>query len=234
MIDLSIRLAKNGQKVIVRPHPSENIEIWKKYTKNYSKKIKIIRSGNVLSWILAAKLLIHNGCTTAIEALFLKKKIISFCPYQDTKVESYLPNAMGIKIKNTDDILNYIKKIRKQKIFNFKILDNFIKKNAQNDNASIRILNLINGFKKLNEKKESYTIIQHIFLLFSIFKSFLGGVFNPSGIKYINLKCPKLNINQVNNNLKILSKNERFDFKRFNISYITDKSLQISLKNNEI
>lgn len=74
MIDLSIRLAKNGQKVIVRPHPSENIEIWKKYTKNYSKKIKIIRSGNVLSWILAAKLLIHNGCTTAIEALFLKKK----------------------------------------------------------------------------------------------------------------------------------------------------------------
>ena len=34
MIDLTIEIAKSGQKVVVRPHPSENMDVWKKETKN--------------------------------------------------------------------------------------------------------------------------------------------------------------------------------------------------------
>lgn len=40
MIELSIAIAKSGEKVIVRPHPSENIDVWKEQTKNHSKILK--------------------------------------------------------------------------------------------------------------------------------------------------------------------------------------------------
>ena len=40
MVELSIEIAQSGQKVIVRPHPSENIDVWEEKTKITLKKLK--------------------------------------------------------------------------------------------------------------------------------------------------------------------------------------------------
>ena len=109
MIELSIAIAQTGQKVVVRPHPSENIEVWKIKTRNYSKNIKIIRSGNVVPWLMASKLIIHNGCGTAIESLLLNKKVVSYRPFKNSEVETYLPNAVSFCLETKSEILNYLK-----------------------------------------------------------------------------------------------------------------------------
>ena len=140
MIELSIALAKSGQKVIVRPHPSENITVWKNKTKNYSKNIKIIRSGNIIPWLMASKLVIHNGCTTAIEGTFLNKTVISYRPNKNLNVETYLPNAISISIESEEDVVEFIKNLILNK-------SNFLSKN------SINILN--NYFKFENDKEDT-------------------------------------------------------------------------------
>ena len=37
MINLSIALTKSGENVVVRPHPSESLEVWRKKLKNTQK-----------------------------------------------------------------------------------------------------------------------------------------------------------------------------------------------------
>ena len=76
--------------------------------KNYSEKIKIIRSGNIIPWLVSSKLVIHNGCNTAIEGLLLDQTIISYRPYKDFKVETYLPNAISIEKISPDNVINFI------------------------------------------------------------------------------------------------------------------------------
>ena len=134
MVELSIAIAETGQKVVVRPHPSENLEVWKKKTENHSKNIKIIRSGNIIPWLMASKLIIHNGCGTAIEGLLLDKTVISYRPFKNSKVETYLPNAISTCLDTKEDVLRFVKNflvtksnINKKETLN--ILEKYIKKN---------------------------------------------------------------------------------------------------------
>jgi len=66
-------------KVILRPHPEEDLDIYKKHFSSY-KDIFITNEGSVVPWIIASNLLIHTDCTTAIEGLWLKKMCISIMP----------------------------------------------------------------------------------------------------------------------------------------------------------
>ena len=36
--------------------------------------------GNVVPWLLACSMLIHNGCTTAVEGYILKRPVIAYVP----------------------------------------------------------------------------------------------------------------------------------------------------------
>ena len=63
--------------VVVRPHPSENQEIYQKIASECT-RVKVTTSGNVVPWLLAAKALIHHGCTTGVEAYLLGVPAISY------------------------------------------------------------------------------------------------------------------------------------------------------------
>jgi len=78
-------------QIIIRPHPSEDIEEWKKFA-NTLKRIKVIYEGEVSPWIYASSGVLHRGCTTSVQAymagiktgfLILKKNFIrKALPYQ--------------------------------------------------------------------------------------------------------------------------------------------------------
>ena len=68
-----------NNKIIIRPHPSENIETWKKIVKK-NKNCEVIYDDFLYPWILGSKFIIQNRCSTGIEA-FILKKVISFDPY---------------------------------------------------------------------------------------------------------------------------------------------------------
>jgi surface carbohydrate biosynthesis protein len=61
------------QKLIIRPHPSENQKVWSNIKKTLY-KTKIILEGEIEPWIIASNGLISNGCSSTIDALIFQKK----------------------------------------------------------------------------------------------------------------------------------------------------------------
>ena len=231
MIDLSIAIAKTGQKVVVRPHPSENLEVWKKKTKDYSKNIKIIRSGNVIPWLVASKFVIHNGCGTAIEGLLLGKTVISYRPFKDSKIETFLPNAVSICIETEQDILNFLKNFKidnlnvgKKDIIS--ILDKYIEKNKFDKDASLRILDLIENFNLQKKKDKIRFFKNNIQIEMTLFKSMIGRIIYKKNFSYLKKKCPKLDLQKVNKILNFFSSNKNDHFK-LSTSNLTKDSIII-------
>ena len=73
--------------IVVRPHPSEPISVWRKQLRNL-KKTFVIQGGDVSPWIFASKGLIHNGSTTSIQGHFAGKNLIMLNEFTS---KSYIP-----------------------------------------------------------------------------------------------------------------------------------------------
>ena len=100
---------KPNLDIVIRPHPSENIEIYKVFFKN--SKVYISDSGPIDSWIRMCKVLIHNGCTTAIQGYISEKKIISYEPLScenlaGPKLTNQLSNIVSTKESLLEEIEN--------------------------------------------------------------------------------------------------------------------------------
>ncbi|WP_447971243.1 surface carbohydrate biosynthesis protein [Nitrospira sp. M1] len=80
--------------IVLRPHPSENQELWKQEVKHYP-NIILKATGNVIPWILGSTVLIHNGCTTAVEAFAMDKPVISYEPYRNERYDNHLPTDLS-------------------------------------------------------------------------------------------------------------------------------------------
>jgi len=83
--------------IVVRPHPSESHEIYNEIAAQ-CKQVRVTNEGNVIPWILAAKAVIHNGCTTGVEAYMMGVPVVA---YRATVNEYYdnrffrLPNLLS-------------------------------------------------------------------------------------------------------------------------------------------
>ena len=110
MIQLCIFIAQSlpDEQIIIRPHPGEDVEIYKTLTKKI-KNISVIISGGVESWIRMSKVLIHNGCSTAIQAIIAEKKVITYLPKDMSKLQLQytprLPNTVGIISNTYEEVL---------------------------------------------------------------------------------------------------------------------------------
>lgn len=83
--------------IVIRPHPGENIRSYQQTFKQLQ-NVHVIHEGSIIKWLLAAKVIIHNGCTSGMEAFLLDKPVIAFLPFAETN--NSLPNQLGIQVKN--------------------------------------------------------------------------------------------------------------------------------------
>jgi surface carbohydrate biosynthesis protein len=83
--------------VILRPHPAERIESWADIPATH-KNAKVIYDGGVQPWLLGAEILVHNGCTTALESTLLDKTSIAYMPISSEIHDWHLPNSVSHKI----------------------------------------------------------------------------------------------------------------------------------------
>lgn len=97
-----------NHKIIIRPHPAEKHEVWEKTAERLS-NVKVIYEGSATPWILGADVLIHNSCTTGIEAFLLDKPVFSYRPYTSQRFDSYLPIAVSHNVFNTDSLVKLLK-----------------------------------------------------------------------------------------------------------------------------
>ena len=99
--------------IIVRPHPTENPQIYKDIAKR-CERVEVTNEGNVVPWIMAARALVHNSCTTGIEAYIMGVPAVS---YMATRDEYYdlgyykLPNRMSHQCSSFAELRKTLGKI---------------------------------------------------------------------------------------------------------------------------
>ena len=58
---------------VLRPHPSENINDWKKFVKKMGKNIFVTKEFDVTPWIYSSKYVIHNSSAVGLQTAGMKK-----------------------------------------------------------------------------------------------------------------------------------------------------------------
>ena len=92
--------------IVVRPHPTESQEVYKKIAAQ-CKRVQVTNEGNVVPWLMATKALIHNGCTTGVEAYVMGVPAIS---YRATVNDYYdygfyrLPNLLSYQCFDLEEL----------------------------------------------------------------------------------------------------------------------------------
>ena len=99
--------------IVLRPHPAENQEIYHRLGE-MSDGVRVINKGNVVPWLLAAKALIHNGCTTGIEAYALGTPALAYRRSVQEQFDNdfhQLPNALSHECFSLDELKDTLRKI---------------------------------------------------------------------------------------------------------------------------
>ncbi len=95
--------------IVIRPHPVEDPRGWKDLLGD-TDNIHVIKEGPISPWVNNSIAVMHNGCTTALESVVAEKPVITFVPFKQT-YENDMPNSLGIKTTNKEQVLEAVKKI---------------------------------------------------------------------------------------------------------------------------
>jgi hypothetical protein len=86
-----------GLNIVIRPHPTEKHDVYNEIAARCS-RVHVTNQGNVVPWILATRAVLHNGCTTGIEAFLLDVPGISYRASIDDTIDNgfyRLPHAVS-------------------------------------------------------------------------------------------------------------------------------------------
>jgi hypothetical protein len=104
--------------IVVRPHPTENHDVYREIA-SQCKRVQVTNEGNVVPWLIAAKALIHNGCTTGVEAYVIGVPSISYRASVNNAYDNgfyRLPNMLSHQCFDFEDLYATLKKILAKKL----------------------------------------------------------------------------------------------------------------------
>ncbi len=103
----AIAKAFPDMKVVIRPHPVENVETWKEALAGCP-NVEIIREGAILPWTHAARVFVHSNSTTGLEARLLGHHPVAFVPFDSPRHESPLPNGVSLQANSVRKLVRTI------------------------------------------------------------------------------------------------------------------------------
>jgi surface carbohydrate biosynthesis protein len=146
----NIVLNNPKKNFLLRPNPYEEIKIYKDLIVNCP-NLKLDTSSNSID---NCKLLIHLDCTTAVEAFFLKKPVISLkyiLDKNDQNMYYKITHHVGLLAKNEKEVIELIKRnnLRNKNLFrcNKKIISEIFRNQSS-------ISNFVSEIKKIYIKKD--------------------------------------------------------------------------------
>ncbi len=98
-----LAVANPDRTIILRPHPSEDHGLWRSIAAPHE-NIQVVAEGNVLPWLLACRALIHNGCTTGVEAFSLDVPAFSYELQVSEDYDNHLPNALSRRCSSFEEL----------------------------------------------------------------------------------------------------------------------------------
>lgn len=93
---------------VLRPHPSEAVDTYHALARTLPRLSVEPASGSVLPWILGAEAILHNSCTTALEAFMLDVPPVAYAPATAGETEgmaSPLPNLLSRRCQDWEDVI---------------------------------------------------------------------------------------------------------------------------------
>ena len=99
--------------IVVRPHPTENPDVYQNIAAT-CRRVKVTNEGNVIPWLMAAKVLVHNSCTTGVEAYIMGVPAVT---YMKSRNEYYdlgyyrLPNTLSYQCFDFEQLRETLERI---------------------------------------------------------------------------------------------------------------------------
>lgn len=105
-IQLMSRLADAfpERQIVLRPHPSENMDIYETLLKHVP-RVHIRKSGSLVAWLHAAEVLIHTDCTTALEAYAARLPIIHYRQEDDERFLCADAAGFGTQCRTAEEVI---------------------------------------------------------------------------------------------------------------------------------
>ena len=109
--DLLRELAASGavEKIVIRPHPVENHDVWREWGKPLNIDVRFEGSAN--NWMMAADAVVHPGCTTGIEGLLLDRAVFSYVPDANSEFIGEQDRA-SVCVSNVEELSNGLARMR--------------------------------------------------------------------------------------------------------------------------
>jgi surface carbohydrate biosynthesis protein len=150
----SLRQNFPNYRVIVRPHPGENHETWRQLFVG-DDGIEVTHEGGVIPWVIASSVLIHNGCTTGIEAALLDHPAIAYRPVLSNTYDQYLPNSVNYCADSESELLKSL-----DLLLNKQQVDQFIN-NPQWRKVLSKFVSGINGASACETIIDKVEVLHH-------------------------------------------------------------------------
>ena len=93
-------------RVVVRPHPVEANDVWRVLLGDCP-NVVVTREGTLSTWLHGAKGLIHNGCTSGLEAAVCGIPRIAYMPIR-SEFEGKPPNAVSYHAESLDALVDAV------------------------------------------------------------------------------------------------------------------------------
>ena len=111
LMELVIRAAKrivaeSDLNVVVRPHPEEAPDTWRKQFANY-RKVGVEPDGDLIPWALASECVLQNSCTSGIQAVASGIPMYAFGQEEDDfKDIRSIPNELSERLTGEDEVVS--------------------------------------------------------------------------------------------------------------------------------
>jgi surface carbohydrate biosynthesis protein len=113
LVSLANRLSTDfpSRQIVVRPHPQED---WQYYETIFRQNpnVHVIHDGPAGPWLVACSLLIHHGCTTAVEASLAGTPVINYRAHKGPGPDQFLPNLFGVECHSEDEVIGIVRRFQ--------------------------------------------------------------------------------------------------------------------------
>ena len=92
--------------IVVRPHPTENDRVYHDLA-NQCQRVRVTNEGNIIPWLLAMRVMVHNGCTTGVEAYALRVPAVTYLSTVNELIDyefQGLPNRLSHQCFNYKEL----------------------------------------------------------------------------------------------------------------------------------
>jgi surface carbohydrate biosynthesis protein len=94
---------------VVRPHPAEKVSGWQKRLEKKDNLHLVFEKG-ISPWVRSAEAILHNGCTTGIEAYVCGVPAIAYTPFE-SPINRKIPNRLSIKCTTEEEVSRVLSRI---------------------------------------------------------------------------------------------------------------------------